>query len=68
MTQNTKIIEYLSRNGEITQREALGLGIYRLASRINELRKAGWNIDTEMREVTNADGTTSRIAVYRWAA
>jgi hypothetical protein len=68
MSQNTKIIDYLSRNGEITQRDALWLGIYRLASRINELRKAGMDITTEMREVTNADGTTSRIAVYRWVA
>ena len=64
MSQADKIILYLNRHGRITQRDAYGLGIYRLASRINDLRRDGIPIKTEMKEVTNADGSTSRIAVY----
>lgn len=66
MTQNDKIIRHLNKYGKITQRDALGLGIYRLASRVNELRRAGTAINTEMVEVTNADGSKSRIAVYSY--
>ena len=64
MTQADKIIIYMNRNGKITQRDAYGLGIYRLPSRINDMRRGGIPIKTEMKEVTNADGSTSRIAVY----
>lgn len=49
----------------ITQREALKLGIYRLASRINDMRRLGYWIDRELITVENADGTKSRIARYR---
>lgn len=63
-TQADKIIIYMNRHGKITQRDALKLGIYRLASRINEIRRDGIPIRTDMKEVTNADGSTSRIAVY----
>lgn len=63
MTQNEKVMALLER-GEVTQRDAYGEGIMRLASRINELRKAGVDIDTEMRTVLNRDGTKTKIAVY----
>ena len=46
MTQNEKIVEFIERNGSITSRDAmLSLNIYRLASRINELRKI-YDIET----------------------
>ena len=67
-SQTEKIIEYMQKHGEITQRDAIWLGVYRLASRICELRHSfehtSWEIHTEMREVTNSDGSKSRIAVY----
>lgn len=50
VTQNELILRHLKRRGTINQREALlDYNIARLASRIDELRKAGWNIETEMR-------------------
>lgn len=64
MTQCEKIALVLDQIGEITQRDAIYMGIYRLASRINDMRRDGMEITTEMREVTNSDGTKSRIAVY----
>ena len=66
MTQNSKIIHYLNRYGSITQRDALKLGIYRLASRISELRRDGIPIRTDMKQVTNADGSKSNVAVYSY--
>ena len=67
MVQTDKILRYMEVMGEITQRDAYRMGIYRLASRINDLRKDGVEIKTEMREVTNADGSKSRVAVYSLA-
>jgi hypothetical protein len=40
------------------------LGIYRLASRINDLRKAGHKIKTKKIEVVNRWGESSYIAEY----
>lgn len=43
MTQNEKVLDYMERFGSITQIEALSdLGIMRLASRINDLKKKGY--------------------------
>jgi hypothetical protein len=66
MTQKDKIIHFLNRYESITQRDALSLGIYRLASRINDMKRDGIPIKTDMRKVVNADGTTSTIAVYSY--
>jgi hypothetical protein len=40
------------------------LGIYRLASRINDLRKAGHKIKTKKVEVVNRWGESAYIAEY----
>ena len=66
MTQVEKIEKFIDTFGEITQRDALGLGIYRLASRIHDMRKDGAKIRSESRKVKNVDGTESYIAVYKW--
>lgn len=63
-TQENKIIAFCESHGSITQRQALTLGIYRLASRIHDLRVKGYLIDSERIEVTNADGSTSHVAKY----
>ena len=63
-TQHEKILDYLKNNGEISQREAYFLGIGRLASRVHDLKAQGLCIITEMREVTNADGSKSHVAFY----
>lgn len=62
--QNARIINFCKIHGSITQRQALRLGIYRLASRIHDLRAAGYLIHSEMITVNNADGSTSRVAKY----
>lgn len=66
--KNTQVtmIENFSRSfGWITQRDAYRLGIYRLASRISDMKAAGYQIMTEYVRVENADGTSSRIARYK---
>ena len=64
-TQVKKIIEYCGKFTWITQRDALRLGIYRLASRMSDMKNAGFVIDSEYIKVTNVDGTESRVKRYR---
>lgn len=48
-TQNERIINYLGLGRKLTPLQALNkFGCFRLASRVNELRRDGWNIDKEM--------------------
>lgn len=63
-TQCEKVLDYIKTNGSITQREALGLGIYRLASRVSDLKKAGYNIRSVKVIVINKDGSKSHVAKY----
>lgn len=61
-----RIVRFCKARTWITQREALSLGIYRLASRISDMKRMGYWIETEYVHVLNADKeTTSRIAKYR---
>ncbi|QDP62972.1 MAG: hypothetical protein Tp172MES00d2C118481931_9 [Prokaryotic dsDNA virus sp.] len=65
MTQTQKILEYLNEYKQITPLEAMrDLGIYRLASRIFDLKEQGYNIHTEMVDVKNRYGTTTKVASY----
>lgn len=64
-TQVKKIIDYCHKYTWITQRDALRLGIYRLASRMSDMKDAGYTIDSEYIKVTNVDGTESRVKRYR---
>ena len=51
MSQNIMILDYLERNGSITQAEAINaLGCYRLGARIWELRQSGHMISRRMEE------------------
>lgn len=63
-TQIQKIIEYCKKFTWITQRDALRLGIYRLASRISDMKAGGFVIKSEFITVTNVDGTKSRVKRY----
>ena len=50
-SQNQMILKHLRKFGSITPREAMDdYQIMRLASRVDELRKAGVDIETEMRK------------------
>lgn len=66
MAQKDKIIRYLNHHTAITDRDAYKMGIRRLAAKISDIRADGIPIKTEMRTVTNADGSKSRIAVYSY--
>lgn len=64
-TQNERIIEYLKQNGRITQLEALQeLGIMRLASRISDLKRLGYPIESEMLTVRNRFEEECHIKAY----
>ena len=64
-TQNQRIIDYLQEHGTITQLEALQeLGIMRLASRVSDLRKHGYDIQSQMVKVENRYGETCRVKRY----
>lgn len=64
MTQCEKVLNYIKENGAITQRDAFNLGIYRLASRISDLKYAGFNIKSTLITVKCADGTKTKVAQY----
>lgn len=65
-TQNNRIIDYLRKRGSITQFEALSeLGIMRLASRISDLRRLGYLIESEMVVVKNRFDEECRVKRYR---
>jgi len=65
MSQNDRILDHLNTVGPIRPMTAWNdLGIYRLASRINDLRKAGHKIKTKKVEVVNRWGEAAHIAEY----
>ena len=69
MPQKQRILEYMEAHGSITQKEASdNLGVARLASRVNDLRKAGHPIITEVVNGQNRFGETTRWARYRMGA
>jgi len=64
MTQCEAVLEFMRVFGEITQKDAYGMDIYRLASRISDLKREGYEINTEYKRVKTRYGET-QIAVYR---
>ncbi len=64
-TQCERILDYIEEFGSITQREALcDLGVARLASRISDLKKAGYNIESKMEAVKNRFGEKCYVKRY----
>lgn len=64
-TQNQRLIAYLEEHGHITQLEALTeLGIFRLASRINDIKRMGHTVTGNMVEVNNRFGEKVRVKRY----
>ena len=65
MTQNERVYDHLLAVGPLQPFVAWReLGVYRLASRINDLRKLGHKITTKKVEVVNRWGESSYIAEY----
>ena len=60
-TQSAKVLYHLQNYGSLTAIEALELfACFRLASRINDLKEAGHNIQMEMKKMKNG----KKVAVY----
>ena len=65
-SQNQRIIYYINEFGSITQFEALrDLGVMRLASRISDLKRLGYPVESEMVVVKNRYGEECRVKSYR---
>lgn len=68
MTQEERLLDYLSINPTITSINALNeLGIFRLASRVSNLKKQGHNITSRMIPVTNRYGEKCHVSEYTLA-
>lgn len=68
MTQNDRVLKYLDNHGYITTMVAFReLGITRLASRVNDLKKMGWPITGVMRYGKDRDGNIIKWKEYRLA-
>ena len=66
--QCERILQYLQDFGSITSAQAMmDLGVYRLASRISELKKDGWEIQRTMVRDTNRYGEPVHYAEYSLA-
>lgn len=64
-TQNQRILDYIAETGSITQLEALSeLGVMRLASRISDLKRKGYNIKSENITVMNRYGEKCCVKRY----
>ena len=68
MTQREAILWYISENGSITPMEAFSeLGITKLATRISEMRRDGWDFNIEMVSTRNRYGKAVSYAKYSFA-
>jgi hypothetical protein len=67
ITQCEMIEDYINEYGSISALEALrDLGVYRLASRICQMKKGGLKIKSEMVSVATRNGGRTHIAKYSW--
>ena len=65
-SQCEKILAYINENGSITPLDALReFGCMRLASRVNDLKRAGYAIISEMETKINKHGDIVRYSRYR---
>lgn len=65
-SQNERIIDYMERFGSITQYDAfLDLGVFRLASRISDLKRLGYPIASTTEKVSNRFNEKCYIKRYR---
>ena len=66
MTQCERILRHLNDYGSITSRTAMvEYGIYRLASRISDLKKMGYRFDVSFESAKNRYDEVTHFAVYR---
>ena len=66
-TQCEMIIRHIDENGSITRAEAMKLyGIGNLPARINDLRNAGYDIETVTEKGKNRYGVKTEYGRYVW--
>ena len=64
--QNQRILDYMRKHGSITTLDAMrDIAVARLASRICDLRRMGYNIHSTMIEVENRWGEKCHVKQYR---
>lgn len=67
LTQCQMVLDHLKTHGMLTSAEAMRLyGIARLASRISDLREAGYTIKSVPVVAKNRYGRTVRYTAYTW--
>lgn len=64
MTQCELVLNYIEEHGSITARQAYKLGIMRLASRISDLKRAGFDIKSDTVKVKCRDGSVTYVSRY----
>ena len=65
MTQQERILDYMQQFGSITPMQAFAdLGITKLATRISELKRAGYKISDESVKSRNRYGERTRFKKY----
>ena len=65
MSQKDDILRYMREEGSITPVDALrNFGCMRLAARIDDAKREGWDIETEPESGKNRFGKTVRFARY----
>lgn len=65
-TQCQKVVQYMRAFGSISTHEAFNdLGITRLASRISDLKRMGYNITSSVGSGKNRFGETTHYSVYK---
>lgn len=63
--QKQRIIEYVEKYGSITPMQAINeLGITKLATRVSELKKEGYEVRTQILYAPNRYGDNTRFARY----
>lgn len=66
MTQCERILKYMDDFGTISAAQAMNdLGVYRLASRIHDIKRMGIEIESETRTGKNRYGESTHYSVYR---
>jgi hypothetical protein len=64
-SQCDRILAYIKENGSITPLEAIReFGCMRLASRMTDLKRRGYDVKSIMETSTNKNGETVRFARY----
>lgn len=69
VSQCKRVLQYMEDEGSITSLDAIReFGCMRLASRVSDLKRAGYPITREMESKKNRYGDTVRYARYRLEA